>query len=127
MVQSPGLLGSKSLSRPMAAQAGPDPLWHPLWSAALCIHPMGWPLGIARGSAQSGLVLSRQIQGLGRLPAAGEYGSTLIWGHVEYSLSARPALGSRDPAANKIDGTDHLFICALKIPRSGQNGHPFYG
>lgn len=42
MVQSPGLLGSRSLSRPMATQAGPDPLWHPLRSAALCIHPMGW-------------------------------------------------------------------------------------
>lgn len=89
--------------------------------------PWAGPLGTARGSAQSGLVLPRQIQRLGRLPAAEEYGSPLIWGHVEYSPSARPALGSGDPAANKIDGTNHLFICPLKNPRSGQNGHPFYG
>lgn len=87
--------------------------------------PWAGPLGIARGSAQSGLVLSRQIKGLGRLLAAGEYGSPLIWGHVGYLLSARPTLGSGDPAANKIEGTNHLFICPLKNLRSGQNGHPF--
>ena len=78
---------------------------------------------MVRGLARSGPVLSRQMQGLSRPPAARDYVSPSCGGHAEHSLSAGPVLGSGKSAADKTDkGTKHWFG-PLKNLRSRQNGH----
>lgn len=126
IVQSPEFLSGRSLFRPHGHPDWSWPTSAPPLGCSLCIPgPWARPRAMVRGLARCGLVLCRQVQGLGGPPAAGEYVSPLIEGHMEDPLSAAESvLGSGHSAVNKTGkGTNHLVICLLKNPRSRQNGH----